>query len=105
MDAKKVSACMIDDTIFFFYRFSAQQQHLLITTIRSWNKKEFYTRKYEYIIKYQWNNDYMMKSGKKEKKRLYINIDGMDFLLHKNEQLDVWHDYDGALDMNITQTI
>ena len=47
----------------------------------------------------------MMKSGKKEKKRLYINIDGMDFLLHKNEQLDVWHDYDGALDMNITQTI
>ena len=32
LDAKKVSACMIDDTIFFFYRFSAQlQQHLLIT--------------------------------------------------------------------------
>ena len=33
LDAKKVSACMIDDTIFFFYRFSALQQrlHLLRT--------------------------------------------------------------------------
>ena len=95
LDAKKVSACMIDDTIFFFYRFSAQQQHLLITTIRSWNKKEFHTRKYEYIIKYQWNNDYTKKSGKKQKKALHKYWwDG--FLLHKKEQVDVWHCDDGA---------
>ena len=104
LDAKKVSACMIDDTIFFFYRFSAQQHHLLTTTIRSWNKKALYTTKYEYIIKYQWNNDYTRKVVRR-RKRLYINIDGIDFLLHKTEQVDVWHDVDGALDINITQIV
>ena len=41
----------------------------------------------------------------RRRKSLYINIDGMDFLLHKNEQVDVWHGDDGALDMNITQTV